>query len=155
MTHESSSCSRWRATSAQRTPTKPKVEWPKSSLWTLHQWRHATYEGDKRGLELEELLCQRRPSDCLSSAGCPGRLSLKCLSHLCFRINQVLYSSSQSHTRVSEEQSGEGPSTSSACSVPSSGTAFSSRDPKKPPVKKITPLMAKCIKDFKKRFSRR
>ncbi|KAM6371044.1 elongin-A-like isoform 2-T2 [Pluvialis apricaria] len=71
------------------------------------------------------------------------------------KINQVLYSSSQSHTRVSEEQSGEGPSTSSACSVPSSGTAFSSRDPKKPPVKKITPLMAKCIKDFKKRFSRR
>ncbi|XP_057268549.1 elongin-A isoform X1 [Pezoporus wallicus] len=71
------------------------------------------------------------------------------------KIKPVLYTSSKSHTRVSEEQSYDGPSTSSAHSVPSSGSTFSSYDPKKPPVKKIAPMMAKTIKAFKNRFSRR
>ncbi|XP_074750398.1 elongin-A isoform X1 [Strix uralensis] len=71
------------------------------------------------------------------------------------KIKPVLYTSSKSHTRVSEEQSYDGPSTSSAHSVPSSGSTFSSYDPRKPPVKKIAPMMAKTIKAFKNRFSRR
>ncbi|KGL91457.1 Transcription elongation factor B polypeptide 3, partial [Charadrius vociferus] len=71
------------------------------------------------------------------------------------KIKPVLYTSSKSHTRVSEEQSYDGPSTSSAHSVPSSGSTFSSCDPRKPPVKKIAPMMAKTIKAFKNRFSRR
>ncbi|NXI47748.1 ELOA1 protein, partial [Galbula dea] len=71
------------------------------------------------------------------------------------KIKPVLYTSSKSHTRVSEEQSYDGPSTSSAHSVPSSGSNFSSYDPRKPPVKKIAPMMAKTIKAFKNRFSRR
>ncbi|NWU65722.1 ELOA1 protein, partial [Pterocles burchelli] len=71
------------------------------------------------------------------------------------KIKPVLYASSKSHSRVSEEQSYDGPSTSSAHSVPSSGSTFSSYDPRKPPVKKIAPMMAKTIKAFKNRFSRR
>ncbi|KAM9214144.1 elongin-A isoform 1-T1 [Leptosomus discolor] len=71
------------------------------------------------------------------------------------KIKPVLYTSSKSHARVSEEQSYDGPSTSSAHSVPSSGSTFSSYDPRKPPVKKIAPMMAKTIKAFKNRFSRR
>ncbi|NXA50244.1 ELOA1 protein, partial [Nothocercus julius] len=71
------------------------------------------------------------------------------------KIKPVLYTSSKSHSRVSEEQSYDGPSTSSAHSVPSSGSTFSSYDPRKPPVKKIAPMMAKTIKAFKNRFSRR
>ncbi|KAK2518648.1 elongin-a-like [Columba guinea] len=71
------------------------------------------------------------------------------------KIKPVLYTSSKSHTRVSEEQSYDGPSTSSAHSAPSSGSTFSSYDPRKPPVKKIAPMMAKTIKAFKNRFSRR
>ncbi|NXX75950.1 ELOA1 protein, partial [Urocolius indicus] len=71
------------------------------------------------------------------------------------KIKPVLYTSSKSHTRVSEEQSYDGPSTSSAHSVPSSGSTFSSYDPRKPAVKKIAPMMAKTIKAFKNRFSRR
>ncbi|XP_053942437.1 elongin-A isoform X2 [Cuculus canorus] len=71
------------------------------------------------------------------------------------KIKPVLYTSSKSHTHVSEEQSYDGPSTSSAHSVPSSGSTFSSYDPRKPPVKKIAPMMAKTIKAFKNRFSRR
>lgn len=61
--------------------------------------------------------------------------SLKYPSCLSFRIKPVLYNSSKSHTRVSEEQSYDGPSTSSAHSVPSSGGTYSSYDPRKPPVK--------------------
>ncbi|KAM9369795.1 elongin-A [Phaethornis superciliosus] len=71
------------------------------------------------------------------------------------KIKPVLYTSSKSHTRVSEEQSYDGPSTSSAHSAPSSGSTFPSYDPRKPPVKKIAPMMAKTIKAFKNRFSRR
>ncbi|XP_063211695.1 elongin-A-like isoform X2 [Chroicocephalus ridibundus] len=71
------------------------------------------------------------------------------------KIKPVLYTSSKSHARVSEEQSYDGPSTSSAHSVPSSASTFSSCDPRKPPVKKIAPMMAKTIKAFKNRFSRR
>ncbi|XP_071623579.1 elongin-A isoform X4 [Heliangelus exortis] len=71
------------------------------------------------------------------------------------KIKPVLYTSSKSHTRVSEEQSYDGPSTSSAHPAPSSGSTFPSYDPRKPPVKKIAPMMAKTIKAFKNRFSRR
>nr|XP_013808759.1 PREDICTED: transcription elongation factor B polypeptide 3 [Apteryx mantelli mantelli] len=71
------------------------------------------------------------------------------------KIKPVLYTSSKSHSRMNEEQSYDGPSTSSAHSVPSSGSTFSSYDPRKPPVKKIAPMMAKTIKAFKNRFSRR
>ncbi|NXK97549.1 ELOA1 protein, partial [Formicarius rufipectus] len=71
------------------------------------------------------------------------------------KIKPVLYTSSKSHARASDEQSYDGPSTSSAHSVPSSGSTFSSYDPRKPPVKKIAPMMAKTIKAFKNRFSRR
>lgn len=71
------------------------------------------------------------------------------------KIKPVFYTSGKSHARVSEEQSYDGPSTSSAHSVPSSGSTFSSYDPRKPPVKKIAPMMAKTIKAFKNRFSRR
>ncbi|KFW11752.1 Transcription elongation factor B polypeptide 3, partial [Eurypyga helias] len=71
------------------------------------------------------------------------------------KIKPVLYTASKSHTLVSEEQSYNGPSTSSAHSAPSSGSTFSSYDPRKPPVKKIAPMMAKTIKAFKNRFSRR
>lgn len=61
--------------------------------------------------------------------------SWKCLSCVCSRIKPVLYTSSKSHARASDEQSYDGPSTSSAHSVPSSGSTFSSYDPRKPPVK--------------------
>ncbi|NXL87520.1 ELOA1 protein, partial [Alectura lathami] len=71
------------------------------------------------------------------------------------KIKPVLYTSGKSHARVSEERSCDGPSTSSAHSAPSSGGTFSSYDPRKPPVKKIAPMMAKTIKAFKNRFSRR
>ncbi|KAM6239734.1 elongin-A [Porphyrio hochstetteri] len=71
------------------------------------------------------------------------------------KIKPVLFTSNKSHARVSEEQSYDGPSTSSAHSVPPSGSTFSSYDPRKPPVKKIAPMMAKTIKAFKNRFSRR
>ncbi|NXQ36459.1 ELOA1 protein, partial [Alaudala cheleensis] len=71
------------------------------------------------------------------------------------KIKPVLYTSSKSHARASDEQSYDGPSTSSAHSVPSSGSTFPSYDPRKPPVKKIAPMMAKTIKAFKNRFSRR
>ncbi|NXY09947.1 ELOA1 protein, partial [Pteruthius melanotis] len=71
------------------------------------------------------------------------------------KIKPVLYTSSKSHARASDEQSYDGPSTSSAHSAPSSGSTFSSYDPRKPPVKKIAPMMAKTIKAFKNRFSRR
>ncbi|XP_074018181.1 elongin-A-like [Numenius arquata] len=74
------------------------------------------------------------------------------------KTKPVLCSSTECHPRVSEEKSCDGPSTSSGRSVPSLGrTIFSSRvpEPKTPPVKKIAPLMAQSIKDFKKTFSRR
>ncbi|XP_066495129.1 elongin-A [Tiliqua scincoides] len=55
-----------------------------------------------------------------------------------------------------EEQSYDGPSTSSSHSGPSvSSGSSASYDPRRPPVKKIAPMMAKTIKAFKNRFSRR
>ncbi|XP_075294023.1 elongin-A-like [Opisthocomus hoazin] len=71
------------------------------------------------------------------------------------KIKPVLYAPSKSQARVSEEQCCDGPSTSSAHPVPASRSTFSSYDPRKPPVKKIAPMMAKSVKDFKNRFSRR
>lgn len=59
----------------------------------------------------------------------------KCLFCVCCRIKPVLYTPSKSHARASDEQSYDGPSTSSAHSAPSSGSTFSSCDPRKPPVK--------------------
>ncbi|XP_074017933.1 elongin-A-like [Numenius arquata] len=73
------------------------------------------------------------------------------------KTKPLLCASRESHPRVSEEPSHDGPSTSSGRSVPSlGGTTFSSwaPEPKKPPVKKIAPLMAKSMRDLKKRFSR-
>lgn len=64
-----------------------------------------------------------------------GTPPLKYVLSPCFRIKPVFYASGKSHARVSEEQSYDGPSTSSAHSVPSSGSTFSSYDPRKPPVK--------------------
>ncbi|XP_054079939.1 nascent polypeptide-associated complex subunit alpha, muscle-specific form-like [Rissa tridactyla] len=63
----------------------------------------------------------------------------------------------KSHARGSGGKSHDGPSTSTPHSVPSLGrTMFSSwfPEPKKPPAKKIAPIMAKAVKDFKTRFSR-
>ncbi|XP_074419382.1 elongin-A-like isoform X2 [Larus michahellis] len=63
----------------------------------------------------------------------------------------------KSHARGSGGESHDGPSTSTPHSVPSLGrTMFSSwfSEPKKPPAKKIAPMMAKAVKDFKTRFSR-
>ncbi|XP_074074243.1 elongin-A isoform X1 [Macrotis lagotis] len=63
-------------------------------------------------------------------------------------------SSSSSYNNTEEGQPYDGPSTSSAysSSVVSSTVSY---DPRKPPVKKIAPMMAKTIKAFKNRFSRR
>ncbi|XP_063212294.1 elongin-A-like [Chroicocephalus ridibundus] len=64
----------------------------------------------------------------------------------------------KSHAPGSGGESHDGPSTSTPHSVPSLGrTMFSSwfPEPKKPPAKKIAPMMAKAVKDFKTRFSRR
>lgn len=69
---------------------------------------------------------------------------LKYLPCLCFRIKPVLYTSGKSHARVSEERSYDGPSTSSAHSIPSSGSTFSSYDPRKPPVKSKYKLQSIC-----------
>ncbi|XP_074023746.1 elongin-A-like [Numenius arquata] len=70
------------------------------------------------------------------------------------KTKPVLCASTECHPRVSEK-SCDGPSTSSARSVPSSASTFSSWDPRKPPAKKIAPLMAQSVKDFKKRCSQR
>ncbi|XP_068935209.1 elongin-A isoform X2 [Petaurus breviceps papuanus] len=63
-------------------------------------------------------------------------------------------SGSSSYSNAEEGQPYDGPSTSSAhsASVVSSTVSY---DPRKPPVKKIAPMMAKTIKAFKNRFSRR
>nr|XP_060640235.1 elongin-A [Anolis sagrei ordinatus] len=73
------------------------------------------------------------------------------------KIKPVLYMPMKSsHVPAEEEQSYDGPSTSSGHSGPSmSSTSSASYDPRKPPVKKIAPMMAKTIKAFKNRFSRR
>uniref|UniRef100_A0A8C8SXD8 Elongin-A n=1 Tax=Pelusios castaneus TaxID=367368 RepID=A0A8C8SXD8_9SAUR len=71
------------------------------------------------------------------------------------KIKPVLFTPSRSYTQADEEQSYDGPSTSSGHSGPSPGSTTSSYDPRKPPVKKIAPMMAKTIKAFKNRFSRR
>lgn len=62
--------------------------------------------------------------------------------------------SSNSFNASPEEPAYDGPSTSSAhlASVVSSTVSY---DPRKPTVKKIAPMMAKTIKAFKNRFSRR
>ncbi|XP_075765232.1 elongin-A isoform X1 [Pelodiscus sinensis] len=71
------------------------------------------------------------------------------------KIKPVLFTPSRSYAQVDEEQSYDGPSTSSAHSGPSPGSTTSGYDPRRPPVKKIAPMMAKTIKAFKNRFSRR
>uniref|UniRef100_A0A7M4FE69 Elongin-A n=1 Tax=Crocodylus porosus TaxID=8502 RepID=A0A7M4FE69_CROPO len=68
------------------------------------------------------------------------------------KIKPVLYTPSKSQSHVSEEQSYDGPSTSSAHSGPSLSSTSSGYDPRKPPVKKIAPMMAKTIKAFKNSF---
>ncbi|XP_066231508.1 elongin-A isoform X1 [Saccopteryx leptura] len=62
--------------------------------------------------------------------------------------------SSNSFNASPEEPAYDGPSTSSAHLVPVVSSAVS-YDPRKPTVKKIAPMMAKTIKAFKNRFSRR
>ncbi|KAM4796728.1 elongin-A [Rhinophrynus dorsalis] len=62
-------------------------------------------------------------------------------------------SSSSNHGHSEEPRSFEEPSTSSTVSTPSSGQP--SYDPRKPQIKKVAPMMAKTIKAFKNRFSRR
>nr|XP_056702864.1 elongin-A [Euleptes europaea] len=73
------------------------------------------------------------------------------------KIKPVLFSPAKSSSvQVEEEQAYEGPSTSSSHLGSSVGSASSvSYDPRRPPVKKIAPMMAKTIKAFKNRFSRR
>ncbi|XP_048206454.1 elongin-A [Perognathus longimembris pacificus] len=68
--------------------------------------------------------------------------------------SHVPASSSNSFTASPEEPAYDGPSTSSAHLAPvvSSSVCY---DPRKPAVKKIAPMMAKTIKAFKNRFSRR
>uniref|UniRef100_A0A8C9Q0K4 Elongin-A n=1 Tax=Spermophilus dauricus TaxID=99837 RepID=A0A8C9Q0K4_SPEDA len=62
--------------------------------------------------------------------------------------------SSNSFNPSSEEPAYDGPSTRSAHLVPVVSSTIS-YDPRKPAVKKIAPMMAKTIKAFKNRFSRR
>ncbi|KAM8791308.1 elongin-A isoform 1-T1 [Rhynchonycteris naso] len=62
--------------------------------------------------------------------------------------------SSNSFNASPEEPAYDGPSTSSAHLVPVVSSAVP-YDPRKPTVKKIAPMMAKTIKAFKNRFSRR
>ncbi|KAM8976038.1 elongin-A isoform 1-T1 [Pelodytes ibericus] len=62
-------------------------------------------------------------------------------------------STSSNHVHSEEPQSYEGPSTSSTSSTHSS--AQPGHDPRKPQIKKVAPMMAKTIKAFKNRFSRR
>ncbi|XP_057555681.1 elongin-A [Hippopotamus amphibius kiboko] len=62
--------------------------------------------------------------------------------------------SSNSFNASPEEPAYDGPSTSSAHSAPVVSSTVS-YDPRKPTVKKIAPMMAKTIKAFKNRFSRR
>lgn len=76
------------------------------------------------------------------------------------KIKPAPYTSGSSHASSSnsfnaspEEPAYDGPSTSSAHLAPVVSTV--SYDPRKPTVKKIAPMMAKTIKAFKNRFSRR
>lgn len=62
--------------------------------------------------------------------------------------------SSNSYAASPEETAYDGPSTSSAHLAPVVSSTVS-YDPRKPTVKKIAPMMAKTIKAFKNRFSRR
>ncbi|XP_044280655.1 elongin-A isoform X2 [Varanus komodoensis] len=73
------------------------------------------------------------------------------------KIKPVFFTPAKSSTiHTEEDQSYDGPSTSSGHSGPSLGSSsLASYDPRKPPVKKIAPMMAKTIKAFKNRFSRR
>ncbi|XP_052033726.1 elongin-A [Apodemus sylvaticus] len=80
------------------------------------------------------------------------------------RIKPAPYTTGSSHVPASnssssfhsspEELAYDGPSTSSAHLAPVSSSSVS-YDPRKPAVKKIAPMMAKTIKAFKNRFSRR
>ncbi|XP_053310591.1 elongin-A [Spea bombifrons] len=65
----------------------------------------------------------------------------------------VSHSSTSNHVHSEEHRSYEGPSTSSSSSTSSSVQI--GHDPRKPQVKKVAPMMAKTIKAFKNRFSRR
>ena len=62
--------------------------------------------------------------------------------------------SSNSFNASPEEPAYDGPSTSGAHTAPVVNSTVS-YDPRKPPVKKIAPMMAKTIKAFNIRFSRR
>lgn len=80
------------------------------------------------------------------------------------RIKPAPYTTGSSHVPASnsssnfhsspEELAYDGPSTSSAHLAPVASSSVS-YDPRKPAVKKIAPMMAKTIKAFKNRFSRR
>ncbi|KAM3934019.1 elongin-A [Leptodactylus fuscus] len=72
------------------------------------------------------------------------------------RIKPFMPVSSSSHGSLSSEEprSSDRPSTSSTVSTASS-VVQSGHDPRKPQVKKVAPMMAKTIKAFKNRFSRR
>nr|XP_003415428.1 elongin-A [Loxodonta africana] len=79
------------------------------------------------------------------------------------KIKSDLYTTGSSHASSSscssfnpstEEPAYDGPSTSSAHLAPVVSSSVS-YDPRKPAVKKIAPMMAKTIKAFKNRFSRR
>ncbi|XP_076421521.1 elongin-A isoform X1 [Peromyscus maniculatus bairdii] len=80
------------------------------------------------------------------------------------RIKPAPYTTGSSHVPASsssssfhsspEEVAYDGPSTSSAHLAPVASSSVS-YDPRKPAVKKIAPMMAKTIKAFKNRFSRR
>ncbi|XP_013915907.1 PREDICTED: transcription elongation factor B polypeptide 3 [Thamnophis sirtalis] len=73
------------------------------------------------------------------------------------KIKPVLFTATKSSSvHAEEEQDYDRPSTSSGPSCSSMGSTSSvSYDPRKPQVKKIAPMMAKTIKAFKNRFSRR
>ncbi|XP_069827503.1 elongin-A [Dendropsophus ebraccatus] len=66
----------------------------------------------------------------------------------------VIHPSNYRSAPVEEAYSSDRPSTSSTVSASSSVVA-SGHDPRKPQVKKVAPMMAKTIKAFKNRFSRR
>ncbi|KAM4699023.1 elongin-A [Discoglossus pictus] len=69
------------------------------------------------------------------------------------RIKPFMPVSTSSNHHSEEPRSFDEPSTSSTSSTPSSVQA--GHDPRKPQIKKVAPMMAKTIKAFKNRFSRR
>uniref|UniRef100_A0A8C6X6U8 TFIIS N-terminal domain-containing protein n=1 Tax=Naja naja TaxID=35670 RepID=A0A8C6X6U8_NAJNA len=73
------------------------------------------------------------------------------------KIKPVFFNATKSSSvHTEEEQAYDRPSTSTGLSGSSLGSTSSViYDPRKPPVKKIAPMMAKTIKAFKNRFSRR